>query len=173
ALMEAKASTRSTPTTLLERNLYEFLVDVKTRATGFRYRYEGWLVCSQFKDGGDIECSALQIDLGCYRNGSATPELKDSHVTFTNVADYKNPAERVRSILLLQATTVEADDKYLTALISEEASRSAMLALVKQGRTPENAQVVETYINLIADELGLRREWESGQELIRDIKPKE
>jgi hypothetical protein len=136
ALTEAKASTRQEPKRLLEKSVSQFFLDIKTRAVGFSYHYEGYLVASQFKDGHVIECACLHVDLGYYTAGTARSAPADSGGIFNSVPSYDQPEDRIRSIMRLQAETGPAQDEYLTSLFSEEATRSATLALMKQDKMP-------------------------------------
>jgi len=63
ALAESKASATPDAKRLLEQHVFDFFVDVKTRATGFRYNYEGYLICTEFQDRRVIRCVALRVDL--------------------------------------------------------------------------------------------------------------
>ena len=71
ALAEAKASTRQNPRRLIEQYLHQFVLDVKTRASAFGNRYDAFLFCSLFRDGGTIECECLRLDLSYYHATSA------------------------------------------------------------------------------------------------------
>ena len=64
-------------------------------------------------------------------------------------------------------------DEYPAALISEEATRSATLALMKEERIPKTATDVDRHIWIVAEELGLREQWRQAQELIKQTKPRE
>ena len=64
-------------------------------------------------------------------------------------------------------------DEYLASLLSEEAVRSATLELFRQNRSPKNPSDVERYVKDIATQLGLDREWEKGQDLVKTTKGKE
>lgn len=171
ALAEAKASTRQDPQNLIEKNAAKFLVDVKTRAQGFSYRYEGYLIASQLRDGGTVRCSCLHVDLERY----ARPDITDrnNRTGFESaVPSYDQPEARLEAIIRLQAETVEARDEYLTSLLSEEATRAAMLELIfRQKSITEDA--IDVYIARLASELGLSAQWAAAQELIRDTKGKE
>jgi hypothetical protein len=179
ALVEAKASTRLDPHRLIEKNVSQFLVDIKTRAQGFSHRYEGYLIAAQFCDGGKVLCCCLRIDLSSYGNSyraSAGPE-PGIHST---VPPYGNPAERLQSLIRLQAETGDARDEYLTSLLSEEATRSATLDLIfgqmssgQEQRMSLNQDRVDAHIFEVASKLGLAKQWAAGQELIREVKAKE
>jgi hypothetical protein len=170
ALVEAKASTGQTPDRMIEQNVSEFFVDIKTRASGFRYKYEAYLVCSLFKDGCEVECAILHVDLGHYCSGSISGSGPDISV---EVPAYTDPTERLRAIIRLQAECASSRDQYLAELLSEEATRSATLALIKQGRDIKNSAEVKRYINETASELGLAKEWQEAQDLVRETKGKE
>jgi len=171
ALAEAKASTTRRSKVLIDQNVFQFLVDVKTRATGFGYRYEAYLVCSYFQDSRKIECSILRVDLDYYYKGTdVVPGLMEN---YSAVPGYEDPDARLRGIIRVQAETVSVRDAYLTGMLSEEASRSATLAVLKEGRALENADEVDAYIRKTAEDLGLRDEWEQGQSLIKDTKQAE
>ena len=170
ALGEAKASTFRDPRRMLEKNVFQFFVDIKTRATGFRYNYEAYLICSLFKDHHEIECAVLHVDLGYYCGTSVGGGAQDIS---TSVPAYDEPAERLRSIIRLQAEIESARDEYLTGVLSEEATRSATLALLKQEQEPQAPEEVEQYIRNMAAQLGLAQQWQSGQELVKDIKGRE
>ena len=88
------------------------------------------------------------------------------------VPSYADPESRLEAIIRLQAETSEARDEYLTSLLSEEATRSAMLDLIFQ-RKPSSQDDVEAHIRRAASNLGLDRQWAAGQELIREMKAKE
>jgi GTP-binding protein EngB required for normal cell division len=68
---------------------------------------------------------------------------------------------------------VITNDEYLAALISEEATRSATLALMKEDKIPKNATDVDRQIWAVAEELGLRERWKQGQDLIKQTKSRE
>ena len=170
ALAEAKASTTGqNPSTLLEKHVFQFFVDIKTRAIGFTNPYEGYLICSQFRDGGEVECVCLHVDLEFYLQ---TPGPAPLHIS-TLVAPPERPKERVRDLVRLQAEVFQTRDQYLTELISEEATRAATLTLLKENAVPDQAQDVENYIRKVATEEGLAEEWRKSQELIKEIKSKE
>lgn len=170
ALGEAKASTRREPRKMLEQNAFQFFVDIKTRATGFRYNYEAYLICSLFKDGHEIECAVLHVDLGYYCGTSVASGGQDISAA---VPAYDEPTDRLRNIIRLQAETGSVRDEYLTGVLSEEAARSATLALLKREQAPQTPEEVEQYIRNVAAQLGLAQEWQAGQELVKDIKERE
>jgi hypothetical protein len=150
ALVEAKGSARSDPKHLLNKNAHQFLVDVKTRATGFAYNYEGYLICCNFQDGRHVECAILRADLACFNTVRATSVPIDPFPGFDpTVPSYENPDARLQAIIRVQASTSAAQDEYLTTILSEEASRSATLALIKKGTAPEKASHVDAYPSAI------------------------
>jgi hypothetical protein len=176
ALTEAKASTRQDPKSLLEKCVAQFLVDVKTRAQGFSFHYEGYLVTVKFCDRGKVLCNCLRVDLARYAKRSSEPQRKAA--VYSQVASYADPGERLRDLIRLQADTVDAQDEYLTSLLSEEATRSSMLDLMRQGSIHETSaslaqDQIEKHIVDVASSLGMAKEWESGQNLIRDTKSRE
>lgn len=171
ALVEAKASTRNEPKRIIEKNAADFFVDIKTRAQGFGHRYEGYLIASQFHDGGIIDCVCLHVDLSCYSTSRASAAYPGSTIHVT-VPGYDEPVVRVQSIIRLQADTAAAEDEYLTSLLSEEASRSAMIHLLSDQKSPAPKDV-EAYIFRVASEIGLEKQWAAGQNLIREVKAKE
>ncbi len=171
ALAEAKASTGSEPYRMLVQNVFQFLVDIKTRATGFGNHYEGYLVCSKFKDGRKIDCACLHVDLQYYFQSKSFSN--DRPEVLETVTSFSEPGERLKSIIRLQAEVHKMQDEYLTSLLSEEAVRSATLELFKQNRPPKNPNDVERYIRDIAAQLRLDREWDKGQDLVKTTKGKE
>jgi hypothetical protein len=171
ALAEAKASTRPDPQRLIGKNAPQFLVDIKTRAQGFKYRYEGYLIASQFCDGGKVRCACLHVDLSIY--AGSHPYTPSSKTGFqSNVPSYDDPEARLEVIVRLQAETGDMRDEYLTSLLSEEATRSAMLDLIFKQKSSTQADV-DVFISKVASKLGLLKEWIAGQELIKEMKAKE
>jgi hypothetical protein len=171
ALTEAKASAASDPKQLLNKHAFQFFVDVKTRATGFTYGYEGYLICCNFQDGRHVECVTLRVDLGYFNAGRNAPASTDPSPGFDlTIPAYENPDDRLRAVIRVQAETCSAQDEYLTTILSEEANRSATLALIKQDNPPEESIQVDAYVNQAARELGLEDKWKRGQMLIKDIK---
>jgi len=171
SLAEAKASTRQDPERLIEKNAAQFLVDIKTRSQGFSYRYEGYLITSLFCDGGKVQCACLHVDIPSYGR-SETAGTSPKAGFHSSVPSYDQPEVRVESIVRLQAETHDSHDEYLTSLLSEEATRSAMLDLIfhKKSATQEE---VDAYITQVASRLGLAKQWAAGQQLIKGIKAKE
>jgi len=170
-LAESKASTRQDPQRLIEKNAAQFLVDIKTRAQGFSYRYEGYLIGSQLRDGGKVRCACLHVDLTRYAKPDAVGRDPKSGFDAT-VPSYEQPEARLEAIIRLQAEAGGVRDEYLTSLLSEEATRSAMLELIFRQRSASEDEV-DTYISRVAADLGLADQWAAGQELIRDVKAKE
>jgi hypothetical protein len=170
ALTEAKASTTRDPGGLVEQNVFQFFVDIKTRATGFRYPYDGYLVCTTFADGHHVDCMVLQVGLGYYNRGTANASRLDPPQGFSAVASYEDPDARLRTVIRLQAETSAARDEYLTSVLSEEASRSATMAMIKRGKPLEAPADVQNYVDKAAREVGLENEWKLGQSLISDTK---
>jgi hypothetical protein len=175
ALAEAKASTRKSPNRLIEKNVSQFLVDIKTRAKGFSHRYEGYLLAVFFDDGGKTLCSCLRVDLSRYSKtlqGVGPPQAGIHSI----VPPFEDPEDRLRGIIRLQAETGDAQDEYLTSLLSEEATRSATLDLIRQktlnaGKAPNlSHDQVDAHIHKVASGLGLGEQWAAGQRLIRDVK---
>jgi len=132
--------------------------------------FQAYLVCSLFKDGCEVERAILHIDLGRYCTDSIPGIRPDITV---EVPGYAHPAERLRAVIRLQGETASARDAYLAELLSEEATRSATLALLKEDRNINNSEEVEQYINETAAEIGLTKEWQSAQDLVRETKGKE
>jgi hypothetical protein len=81
--------------------------------------------------------------------------------------------DRLRDIIRVQAETQATKDEYLTSLLSEEATRSATLALIHEGRVPKGAEEVDRGIWKTAEELRMREQWKAGQGLIKHTKAKE
>src|SRR4030095_3358609 len=144
-----------------------FLVDIKTRANGFRLDYEGYLSCSQLQDGRRIECVLLRFDLGPH---AASPDVTFPGFDPGPVPTYDDPAARLRAVIRVQAETCNAKDEYLASILSEEANRSATLALVKKGTPPEESSEVDAYVEQAAQSLGVAEEWERGQSIIQETK---
>jgi hypothetical protein len=154
---------------LLEENVSKFLLDIKTRANGFRNHYEGYLFCSRFEDGSKVDCACLHIDLKYYCRTHVSAPMR----IFVTPAPLDRPAERLRDFIRLQAETVTTSDEYLAALFSEEATRAATLALMKEEKIPRNAADVDRRIWIVAEELGLSERWRQGQDLIKQTKSRE
>ncbi len=174
ALAEAKASTASDPKQFAKQTCISVFVDVKTRATGFTYDYEGYLICCSFQDGRHVECVTLRVDLAYFNAGRNPPTSTDPSPGFDpTIPTYENPDARLRAIIRVQAETCAAQDEYLTTILSEEASRSATLALIKQGNPLDESIQVDAYVNQVARELGLEDKWKLGQMLIKDTKKAE
>ena len=176
ALAEAKTSTRQDPNRLIEKCVSQFLVDIKTRAHGFSHHYEGYLICAQFCDGGRVLCSCLSVDLSCY--AKSHHEVGPQPSIHSKVAPYGLPGERLQGLIRLQAEMASVQDEYLTGLLSEEATRSATLDLIRQeslgtAHASLTQDQVEAYIFDVASKLGLAEQWAAGQDLIRDLKGKE
>ena len=55
-------------------------------------------------------------------------------------------------------------------MLSEEASRSAAVAILKDRGTLETTDEVDEYIDKTAQDLGLYKEWQHGQRLIKESK---
>ena len=171
ALAEAKASIRQGSQRLIEKNAAQFLLDIKTRALGFSYRYEGYLVAGQFSDGGKVDCACLHVDLSKYARSDV--DGIDPRSGFNAmVPSHDQPGVRLEAVIRVQAETGEARDEYLTSLLSEEATRSAMLDLIFQRKSASQDEL-DAYILHVASRLGLANQWAAGQELIRDVKAKE
>jgi hypothetical protein len=171
ALAEAKASTGQDPDRLIEKNVSQFLVDIKTRAHGFTHRYDGYLIASQFCDGGKILCSCLHVDLGWYSKSHERP-LEAPQGVYSAVTPDAQPESRLQGLIRLQAETGGARDEYLTSLISEEATRAATLDLILRQKV-ENVEQVDAHILQVASRLGLATQWDAGQRMIREVKGKE
>jgi hypothetical protein len=171
AMVESKASVRSDPEQLILKNVHQFLVDVKTRSTGFRLHYEGYLVCSHFQDGGRVEIGCLYLDLGYYLKG-ATP-VQTAVPSLGSVDSYERPAKRLEDIIRREAATVDSGDEYLISVLSEEANRTATIVLVKDGVGPRRAKDTEDYVQTTAAKIGLAEQWNRGQQMIKHTKGKE
>ncbi len=124
SLTEAKSSTASPASVLRDKYLHQFLVDVKTRASGFRYAYEAFLVCTQFLDGGVVQCSVLRVDI---TGASAQRVRRSGHRPPPKPPD-DHPRENLDRFLKLAAMATEDDDRYLAELLHDEAVRAAVLA---------------------------------------------
>jgi hypothetical protein len=174
ALAEAKASTREHPNRLIEKNVAQFLIDIKTRAQGFSYHYEGYLIAVLFCDGGKVLCSCLRVDLSRYAR--APKQTGPPSGIGTAIDPIDRPEDRLRSIIRLQAETGNMQDEYLTSVLSEEATRAATLARIRQqpsslGKAPSLSQSdIDAFIHEVASSLGLADQWTAGQQLIRDVK---
>jgi hypothetical protein len=171
ALAEAKASVRQDPDRLIEQNVSQFLVDIKTRAHGFSHQYEGYLIASQFCDRGKVLCSCLRVDLGFYAKPHRQPVGPEADIRIT-VPPYSEPESRLQALIRLQAETGDTGDEYLTSVLSEEATRAATLDLISRGK-PFSEGEVDQYIFETASKLGLDEQWAAGQGLIRELKAKE
>jgi hypothetical protein len=174
ALVESKASVakKGGAKTLLEGQVHEFLVNIKTRAGGFGLSYEGYLVCSHFRDNRVIDCAILRIDLGYYTAGTSPIATTQMNV-FQPVPSYDDPIARLRSIITLQADLGAPADDYMTGLLSTEASQSATLALLKNDKGVAGVNQVFNYIEDTARELGLADQWHRSQERLAITKPAE
>jgi|GEM_PF-2322867 len=171
ALVEAKASTRQNPRRMIEKNLYQFVLDVKTRSTAFGNRYDAFLVCSLFRDGGDVDCECLRIDLGYYHQPGSRPEIPDP---LRQRADPNaNLHMRLSGIVQAQAQTADTKDEYLAGLLSEEATRTATVAILEEGGNPEQPGAVDSYVLDVAGRMGVGTQWQQGQDLIKDTKQRE
>jgi hypothetical protein len=169
ALVEAKASTVQTPNHLLEHCVHDFLVDIKTRANRFRFHYDGYLFCSQFNDGGKIDCICLHIDLGFY--GSPASFTGQVH-TKEGAAPDIDPAKRLRTLIQLQCDAEPAQDQYLAEVLAEETIHAAVLFQSYRDPTHVEVQKVTAFINDQVDELGRRHEWSSVERLIANTEQK-
>jgi hypothetical protein len=174
-LTEAKSSVASSPGALRDKSLHQFLVDVKTRATGFYYAYEAYLVCAQFQDGGKIGIAILHVDAtgghGARRHGGRPlPKAPDDQ-----------PEENLDRYLRLAATAGRDGDRYLAELLHDEAVRAAILAQltaeqpvnVSDSNTapgPEQrAADVEGYVQRRVHELDLTAAWKALEEQWPDL----
>jgi hypothetical protein len=181
-MIEAKASTRQEPRTLIEKNVSQFLIDIKTRAVGFAYRYDAYLIAVLFQDGRRIECTCLHINLTRYsgagdRSGMphVGPEARGTEQSGgfdTTVPSHEDPRARLRSIIQLCAEIANVRDEYLTSLLSEEATRTATVEMLRNGEEP-TPTTVDEHIKSIASEMGLGEAWARGQEVVGDLKDKE
>lgn len=169
ALVEAKASARREPNKMIQQNVFDFLVDVKTRVTGFGNDYEAFLVCSRFRDMTHVDCSILCVDLRYFnRVGSKLPlSVKCSDITSDAVE--ADPIERVNSLLRLNASLGEVRDAYLAGLVREEAKKSGTLALLADGVDVQSPREVDKFLDEAADNLGLRESWDSARQLAADM----
>jgi hypothetical protein len=175
-LTEAKSSVASSPGALRDKYLYQFLVDVKTRAPGFYYAYEAYLVCTQFHDGGKIGIAILHVDAtggqGARRGGGQPlPKAPDDQ-----------PEENLDRYLRLATTAGRDGDHYLAELLHDEAVRAAILAqltaeqvggLSDSDAAPgpeERAAQVEDYVHRRVQELDLTAAWNALEERWPDLK---
>jgi hypothetical protein len=172
ALVEVKSSTRTKPRQQILEEAATFLMDIKSRANDFRFDYEAYLFAIHFTEKRRVTFQCLKVDvpLPCpdevrIGNGYSAQKLNV-------VAGYDNPKARIQSLIQLQAATCSAQDGYLTELISDEASRTATLALLanKDAISPDD---VISYIDEIALTIGLANPWRDGQRLIAPVKFKE
>ena len=84
-----------------------------------------------------------------------------------------DPHVRLRDILLVQAETVPARDEYLAGLLSEEATRTAVVAMFRERRQPQVLPDVDRHIRERARETGVERQWAEGQDIVRETKDRE
>jgi hypothetical protein len=172
AMVESKSSVRTNPRQLILGNVQQYLIDVKTRATGFRLHYEGYLICSQFMDAGLVAVSCLQLDLGYYLRGRTPAQILARDLGPVSSVDV--PGKRLEEIIRRAAAAVPSEDEYLIGVLSEEATRSAMVELVvNEGAKPSSAEVVEDHVRRTAERIGLGQEWNRGQTLVKDLKGRE
>ncbi len=176
ALSEAKASTVQEPRRMIEKNVYQFILDVKTRAAAFGNRYDAFLVCSRFRDGGGIDCECLHLDLGYYhaakQSAGHCPEITDS--IWSGMGGDYDARVRLATIIQAQAYTAETKDEYLAGLLSEEATRTATVALLEEKDEREiKVADVETLIRATASQLDVAEQWIRGQNLIVHTKQRE
>jgi hypothetical protein len=170
ALAEAKASTKRSPRRMIEQNLHQFVLDIKTRATAFGNRYDAFLTCSLFHDGGSIECECLQIDLSYYHAPGARPEIRDP--SRPRVAN-EGVQALLTNLIEAQAETADSHDEYLAGLLSEEATRAATVAMLEEEKKPEPPGAVDAYVMDVASRMGVAKQWQQGQNLIRETKGRE
>jgi hypothetical protein len=104
------------------------------------------------EDAGRIDCAFLHVDLKDYCHILVSGPI---HISVAPTS-LDRPEERRRVFIRPQAETVVTGDEYLIGLISEEATRSATLARVKEKKIPKNAADVDGRIWTVAEELGLR-----------------
>jgi hypothetical protein len=174
ALSEAKASVTADPHKKLLDNVYEFMVDIKTRADAFSSNYyEAYLTCCRFNDGGAVEVVSLHVDLSAYRKAAHVYDPAVLGNLTLKVEQTEEPHARLRDILRVQAETLPAGDEYLTGLLSEEATRTAFVAMLRDKRQPQGQPDVDQYIRERARETGVEQEWMAGQEMIREEKERE
>jgi hypothetical protein len=114
-----------------------------------------------------------------FRAFQVTPVIFAEDSIQSRVSSFEDPDDRLRAIIRLQAETGDAQDEYLTSLLSEEATRSAILELIRQktldpADAPNLSQnAVDEYVRNVAWVLGLAQQWAAGQQLIRDVKDAE
>jgi hypothetical protein len=182
ALTEAKSSVSSSPEDLRDKHVHEFLVDVITRVTGFYYAYEAFLVCTQFRDGGQIDCAILHLDI----TSAASPGVKRRAGGPSPKPPDDQPQENLTRFLRLATAAGEDGDAYLTELLHDEAVRAAVLTLITSddrfavptdslfegsgsvdqsgtGRPAIGVMDVERFLDGSVRELGLTRAWETLQ----------
>ena len=169
ALVEAKASARRGPKAMIQRDVFEFLVHVKTRVTGFGNDYEAFLVCCYFQDVNHVVCSILCVDLRYFNRAGSRLPLSVECSDIASDALGADPRERVTSLLRLNASLGEVRDAYLASLVREEAKKSGTLALLADGVAVQSPREVDKYLDQAADNLGLRGSWDSARELAADM----
>jgi hypothetical protein len=162
ALTEAKASTVDSPRSMIQNNAFDFLLDITSRIKSTSFHYEGYLVASQFKDQHVVDCACLHIDLGyCRRPGAEAPKS----IQLSPIPAYDKPGERLQSILHVIAETAPAKDRYLSALLTEEAKRTASIKLLEEGQD-FSADLVTNHIRHLTSEMGVAQEWTEAEEQI-------
>jgi hypothetical protein len=96
-----------------------------------------------------------------FRAFQVTPVIFAEDSIQSRVSSFEDPDDRLRAIIRLQAETGDAQDEYLTSLLSEEATRSAILELIRQktldpADAPNLSQnAVDEYVRNVAWVLGL------------------
>jgi hypothetical protein len=170
ALVESKATLATSAKKLLDKTLAQFLLDIKTRSTRFRYTYEAFLVCSRFHDGRTVESAILHIDLAHYSSGKRNTSPSPLPSSSAPVLTFSNPQEKLKAIIGLQGETCDAGDEYLTELLSAEASVNATLAVLERGDIHVSPTNVQSHIEEVATKLNLIVPWRKGQALIQPQK---
>ena len=169
ALVEAKATTSRAPSTLREKHLYQFLVDVKTRSDLFHYTYEAYLICAHFMDGGRVACTILHLDLGVGSLGAVPPDIQQSwHPTLP--AD-DQPDERLDTYLRFGAVGSAGWRSLPCRSTHDEATRCGVLVLLVRSRGDDVvAPQVERFLEARMRELNVLQDWESMYERLPDLR---
>lgn len=166
ALTEAKATTKESPSTLRDKNLYKFLLDVKTRSDRFYYAYEAYLICTQFLDGGIISCTILHVDLADSTSAKAPPT--GPHPRALPPDD--QPSQKVDTYLQLGARAARDGDRYLTELLHDEATRAAVLTLMIEPHGDVDAQQVDRYLDRRMGDLKISHDWDNMYERLPELR---
>ena len=185
ALVEAKASVSQNPLRLLQKNIFEFLLNIKLRHASFRNIYEGYLIASQFLDGRMVDSASLKVGLRKYWEGNVGTNPVGPPRISPPVEPPQTLRDRLRELIRVHNEISGTRDAYLTGLISEQAKQFATLELLRGGgveyenadraarRVAPTLDDVETYVQKVAEEMGFADSWYRGQELIKGAKERE